>query len=296
MKNYLISFFEEFEYPEEGAAELLRAYGALCGNADCNAIIDEILTAYDRECTLSGIDLIPKCNELAELSGVHEYTVKLLVHILLSRKLRELYAEKGLDGSLWFSAMSDLKYKLIECRIVKGVWGTFVADWKWFARWYDLTRFAFRRLQFEVITFKKEYEKNGVRLTPESKVLNVHIPRTGTPLDHGEVLESYRMAREFYKDEFGDEPIAFVCSSWLLYPEHEKILHERSNIRKFMSDYDIIDGNVYPEENKSALWRIFDCPVTDSIDDLPEDSFLKKAYKQFLKNGGKLGFGFGIIV
>lgn len=295
MKTYLESFFHEFDYPQEARDTLNEAYEKIYANAKTAAIFDGILENYDKVHAIKISDMKDGLNLAAELTGVHEYTVKLLIHICLSKTLRALYAERGLDDSLWFGAMSDLKWKLIESHLVKGVWGTFVADWNWFSRWYDLTRFAFGRLQFETIPFNREYEKDGIRLTKESKVINIHIPRTGTPLDHGEILKSYQMAKEFYADEFKDSPMPFFCSSWLLFPEHEKFLHEKSNIRKFMSDFDIFSGNYYPEENKSAIWRVFDCPETTPLSDMPEDSFLKRAYKEYLKNGGKPGYGSGIF-
>lgn len=295
MKTYLENFYREFDYPAEAREALDCAYGKIYANEKTATIFDGILKNYDLKREIKMSEMKDDLNLVSELTGVHEYTVKLLIHICLSKTLRLYYKEKGLDDSLWFAAMSDLKWKLIESHIVKGVWGTFVADWNWFSRWYNLTRFAFCRLQFEIIPFNREYEKNGLKLTKESRVINIHIPRTGTPLDHGEILESYRMAAEYYKDEFKDEPMVFYCSSWLLFPTHEEILHEKSNIRKFMSDFDIFASAYYPEDNKSALWRIFDCPVTDNIDELPEDSFLKRAYKEYLKKGGTLGYGSGLF-
>lgn len=296
MKDYLEGFFKDFEYPAEAASQLLADYDKICACGEADGILSGILSDYERDGKIDAKELIPKWDNIAELTGIHGYTVRLLVHICLTKELKRRYEAAGLDKELWAATVSDFKYKLMECHIVKGIWGTFVADGNWFSRWYDLTRFAFDRLQFEVIPFRKEYEKKGVKLGRESKVLNVHIPRTGTSLKHEQVLASYNKAREFYKEEFGDEPIAFVCSSWLLFPEQEKILDERSNIRKFMSDYDIIESGFYPPENKNALWRIFDCPDTTPIEELPENSFLQKAYKEYLQNGGRLGFGYGVIV
>ena len=296
MKNYLLGFFAEFDYPKDAADTLESAYDRICESPVCATILTEILNSYNEKLAISADDLMPKCVKMASETGIHEHTVKLLVHICLSKRLRTYYAEKNLPDSLFVAAMNDLKYKLIECHIVKGVWGTFVADGNWFSRWYDLTRFAFDRLQFETIKFCKTYEKNGVSLTRDSKVINVHIPRTGTPLDHGEIAESYRKAAEFYKELLDGEPVVFVCSSWLLFPEHQNILHERSNIRKFMADYDIIESHLYPEVHCAAYWRIFDCPVEVAVDDAPEDTFLQRAYKTYLQGGGKLGYGYGVYV
>ena len=83
--------------------------------------------------------------------------------------------------------MSDLKWKLIESHIVHNVWGTFVADWNWFSRWYNITRLAFCRLQFEIIPFNREYEKDGLKLTKESRVINIH---TIKPIDRDIIIKA----------------------------------------------------------------------------------------------------------
>ena len=296
MRNYVKNFFEEFDYPTEAREVLLDAFDKIYANKKAAAIFDSVTDRYCKTHELVMSEIKSDLDLAAELTGIHEYTVKLLIHICLSKELRALYKERGFDDSLWFGAMSDLKWKLIESHIVKGVWGTFVSDWGWFSRWYDITRFAIGRLQFETILFNNEYELGSVKLTKDSKVINIHIPRTGTPLDHDEILASYAKAKEIFKDDFKDEPMVFRCSSWLLFPEHEKILHEKSNIRKFMSDFHIFKCDFYPEDNKSTLWRVFDCPETTPIEDMPEDSFLKRAYKEYLMNGGKLGYGEGVFL
>ena len=295
MKDYLEKFYEEFDYPTEAREALCEGYGKIYENRQAAEIFDKIIKNYEETHKLSAKEMKDDLGVVSEVTGVHDYTVKLLIHICLSRELRAFYAASGLDDELWRAAMSDLKWKLIESHLVKGVWGTFVADGNWFSRWYEMTRFAFCRLQFEIIQFNKEYEKNGLKLDKQSKAVNVHIPRTGTPLNHDEVLKSYAMAAEFFRDEFEGGPVVFTCSSWLLFPEHEKILHEKSNVRKFMSDYDIFISDYYPETNRSALWRIFDCSEETPIDEMPETSFIMRAYKDYIKNGGKLGYGVGVF-
>ena len=295
MKNYLEKFYEEFDYPEDARRALSEGYGKICESEQASAIFGKIIKAYEETHKLSAKDMKDDLGVVSAVTGVHDYTVKLLIHICLSKELRAFYAASGVDDGLWYAAMSDLKWKLMESHLVKGVWGTFVADGNWFSRWYDMTRFAFCRLQFEIIQFNKEYEKDGLKLDRQSKAVNVHIPRTGTPLDHDEVLKSYAMAAEFFKDEFEGGPVVFTCSSWLLFREHENILHERSNIRKFMSDYDIFISDYYPETNRSAVWRIFDCSEETPIDEMPETSFIMRAYKDYIKNGGKLGYGVGVF-
>ena len=136
----------------------------------------------------------------------------------------------------------------------------------------------------------KDYEKNGVKLERDkSKVINVHIPRTGKPLDKESCDKSYAMARKFFKEQVG-ENCPFVCYSWLLYPENKQILPPHTNTYRFMSEYDIIG---WDNNDGEDLWRLFDTEERNP-DKLPADSTMRRCYIDHLKNGGKVGCGFGI--
>ncbi len=299
MKSYLKDFFLEFDYPKDGADCLYAAYSDICEISECDrdfrALTDEYaagsLPAYKRvkEC----------CKGISEKTGIHPYTLELLYYICISKHLLSLYLEKGLERQIWHDSMLDLKYKLIECHLVKNIWGCFVAEW--FGRFFDLTRFALGRLQFELLPFgeylpKIETEVDGVSLRSDTLTINVHIPRTETPIDKDSCDRAYAMAMSFFKDSINTgDSAAFMCHSWLLYPENDKILHEKSNIRRFMSEYTVLkveqDNGTYED-----MWRLFDMDYTGNFDDYPEDTSARRAYKAHLKNGGKVGIGIGVKV
>ena len=289
MRKYLEDFMTECEYPRDAICELLLAYDRLSETCDeelC-ALISEYESGYD----IDYIAALDSMRGLCEQADVHEYTGALLLFLCYTRPLRRYYREAGIADSIFFASMLDLKYKLDECRCVYGINGSFVA--KWFAGFFKLERFALGRLQYEIIPFGTEYEKDGIRLAPDSRVLNVHIPRTGTPLDETSLLESYRLAGEFYRDELGDD-IAFVCSSWLLFPRHLVMLSEHSNIRRFISDYDIIASGEYA--SYAEVWRLFDVMYNGNADDLPADTSLRRAYVDLIRKGEKTGWGRGLFI
>jgi hypothetical protein len=225
-------------------------------------------------------DILEQLDKAAALAGVHRFTVHLLFYICLSKHTKELYIQRGIPYTVYFDSMSDLKWKLFECKKMYDVWGSACA-W-WFPRFFDLTRFALGRLQFETVAANATYTKNGYTVNPEDIVLNIHIPSSG-PLIHEECLASYRIAADFYKDTFGDKPVVFKCTSWLLYPPHYEFLPKNSNILKFMSDFDIISS--YVEENMSFLWRIFYTDKFDDLDAPPLRNLLQRAYIDWLKKG-----------
>ncbi|MBR6728019.1 MAG: DUF5596 domain-containing protein [Clostridia bacterium] len=289
MRTYLTEFFRDFDYARADADVLLAVYDRIAENAETAACWREMIAAYEADLNCDYDSLIKQADEIAERLYLHECTLELLLFICLSRHTKALYIERGLDLEIYHNSMLDLKYKLEECKAVRGIVGSFVA--KWFPRFFGLTRFALGRLQFELIDFGFRYEKDGKVLTPESKVINVHIPRTGTPIDQESCDAAYAQAKAFFADQI-DGPIAFYCSSWMLYPENKQILSPKSNTYRFMMQYDILESGI--DKNFSNLWRLFD---TDEKrwDRLPTDSFMRRAYVEHLKKGGKLGWGKGVF-
>ena len=165
---------------------------------------------------------------------------------------------------------------------------------RWFCGFFQLWRFAFGKLQFEMVDFKSTYEKNGVSLQPDSKVLNTHIPRTGTRLDRESMRSSYAQAADFYRERFGLDPVVFVCYSWLLFPRNKEILSPQSNLYAFMSDYDIIEQKEY--EDYGEVWRLFDVNYDGNPDHLPQDSSFRRGYADWIRKGIKTGYGYGVYV
>lgn len=293
MREYLSWFFKEFAYTDDEVAALTAGYNGIYENPEAALIFDGVLAVYRQNYSCDYRALLLECDKAAELCGVHSYTVRLLAFICMSRRLRELYCEKGIDLAIWHNSMLDLKYKLIECKLVKGIYGSFVASW--FDRFFNMTRFALGRLQFEVVPFKRTYERDGKRLAPDSPVINVHIPRTETPLDRQSCLDAYAMAREFFKDSFQETPMAFVCGSWLLFDKLRDFLPETANIIRFMNDYHVTETVFADEGDYKSLWRIFDMECPDDLDALPENTTLRRAYKSYAKSGGRLGTGYGVF-
>ena len=293
MKAYAIDFMTELGFDAEAIEVLSADLEKMLSNTESESIYTKYVALYEENVNLNYGEMLSEIDKAAELVGVHKYSAELLIFISLAKHLRELYKEKEIPDRIWFDSMCDLKWKLWECKAVKGMWGSFVAIW--FPRFFNLTRFALGRLQFEVVEFDGEYQKDGKTLKKGDKVINVHIPRTLTPLTKESRDDAYAQAAEFFKDMTYGTPIAFVCSSWLLYPEAEKILPPHSNIRGFMADYDIIRSRVDDEGDYHNMWRLFDMDYTGDFNDYPEDSSLRRAYKKFLLDGNRTGGGYGVF-
>ena len=279
----------EFEYPQDAAFELLAAYDKL--NLSCHKELCGMIAQYDAGNKLNYEIFEENIKQISKTADINEYTGALVLLLCLTKRLREYYREAGISDDIFRNTVLDLRYKLDECICVHGVVGTFVLKWFW--GFFKLERFALGRLQFEVVNFGTEYEIDGVKLTPDTRVLNVHIPRTGTRLDHESVLESYKLAADFYRAELGDK-IAFVCSSWLLFPRHREMLSPTSNLLAFMNDFDIYTFGEY--SNYGEVWRLFDKMYDGEATHLPADSSLRRAYVDLISRGEKTGWGKGVLL
>lgn len=290
MHSYIRDFLKEYEYDRLSSDCLLSTYDQIIANPETCSLMGQILQLYNTDYRCDFGVILDNADQIAQKIEIHEFTVELLVFICLSKHLKELYLEKGIALEYYRKSMADLKYKLDECMLVYGIVGSFVP--KWFVGFFRLTRFGIGRLQFEVIPFRDNYNKNGIVLTPDTKVINVHIPRSKEPLTEEVCMESYREAKAFFKAEVETEPCPFVCDSYLLYPENEKFLPSKTNTYRFFKSFEILSAR--PDKERQNLWRIFDTHEKN-INRLPADTTMRRAYIEHLKKGGKLGVGRGIL-
>ena len=284
----LMRFMTEEGFSAEDRDVLCGAYHRIMAIPAARERLEAVVSMYQADIHCDYKQILSLSKEMARIGELHPYTVDLLCFLCLIPRAKEVYAARGLSEELFYHTMADLRYKLEECRVVKGICGSFVAHW--FPGFFELKRFAFGRLQLETKEFGATYEKNGVCLTPDSTVLNAHIPRSGERLDEGRCLEAFAEAKEFFKDRLGDTP-AVTCHSWILFPKNRELLPSSSNLVKFMNLFDIYDWH-YTTENQD-LWRFFDTDEQNP-NRLPTDSSLRRAYVEYLKQGGRCGSGCGI--
>ncbi len=290
MRNYICGFLKEYEYDRSSSDCLLSTYDQIIADPETCSLMAQILQLYNTDYRCEFGVILDNADQIAQKIEIHEFTVELLVFICLSKHLKELYLEKGISLEYYRKSMADLKYKLDECMLVYGIVGSFVA--KWFVAFFRLNRFGIGRLQFEVIPFGDNYNKNGIVLTPDTKVINIHIPRSKEPLTEEACRESYRQAKAFFKAEVETDPCPFVCDCHLLYPENEKFLPPQTNTYRFLKSFEIL--SVRTDKERNNLWRIFDTQEKN-IDRLPADTTMRRAFISHLKKGGKLGAGRGIL-
>lgn len=290
MKAEIKSFCQEYNYPEEAIQSLLADFDAL-KKTPCYPLFKTYVemynnddTSFDYGTSLGGI------RKIAEVTGINSYALELLFFICLAKHCRELYDEAELPVKIYHDSMSDLKWKLMECKNVHGVWGSFVASW--FPRFFDLSRFAIGRLQFEDDPSTEVYSKNGVTLNYGDWVINTHIPSCGK-LNMDECMDSFRAAADFFADRFPDGIAKFKCHSWLLCEHHKDYLAPETGIRKFADLFDVVKTGSDPQGRN--LWRIYNRPYNGSLEGFPADTSLRRAYIKLIEDGKEPGWGLGYI-
>ena len=285
------AFMTHLDFPADAQAAFLDALNLIEKDHMATVWFKTLLSHYELHEKCSFPQMLAEITALGHELGIHEFVSQMLLFLALAEPLRLRYAERGIDEKIYWASMKDLAYKLEECRLVQGKIGSFVASW--FRGFFDMTRFALGRLQFEIITTKKDFTVEGKPLPAGSKAINMHIPRTGGRLDHEQVKEAYRLAAEWFAEDFGDQPIVFTCSSWLLFPWNIEVLSPTSNLAAFYRDFEIVESGEY--ENYQETWRLFDCLYHGDPSAMPQDSSFRRAYVARMTEGKPTGWGRGFF-
>jgi len=263
----------------------------LSGNAQ-QAVIpicEKILKAFVEEYDIikSNAENDSLIRELADNMHEEPDIVMLAVSILLGIDAHDLYMERNISEEIYWASMRDIAIWEKTCERMRGHVGLY--EYCWIINFLKADIVRLHRLEFHIITYNEKNDWNSVK--PGDKVINTHIPEDG-PLYYDDVIESYRRAYRYFNCS-GKQ--AFVCESWLLYPGNYEFLSEKSNIRRFMDDFDIT--RKHDTKCSSDLWRVFGpCESFADPSKLPDDTELQRNMKKYLEEHDcTTGGGFGIF-
>lgn len=283
---------EKTNFPIEAREELLRcAERVMRGGYETE--FEDLLELYHRNDFRAG-DTQPTLDCLARKAGISAYSLWLLVLMEWALRVKPEYERRGVSEEIIWDTFSDLKYKVLECQEIHGVWGNFVAFW--YHVLFEGRVVKLGRLEFESEEYPLEepFVFGDIVVKKGDPVKSVHIPSSGEAFDRAARLDAYRRAYAFFKPELGDRPLVCICDSWLLYPAYRSLLTPTSNIRDFMDDFRLLHSR--DEEVFSDAWRLYGRNYQKNPAELPEDTSMRRAFKQHLLKGGKTGAGFGIML
>ncbi|MDD2214234.1 MAG: acyltransferase domain-containing protein [Oscillospiraceae bacterium] len=290
---YIRTLMQALDFPQQAQTALQRDWQSLQASPAAGQAFERLARRFligdyqDLEA-----DLQAELHQLTAPLAVTARRADMLLLLAAAKPLYLRYLGQGYGSQLYLASLRDLRYKLLECWQVKGDWGTFVLFW--YPEFYRLERFALGRFQYEVKEFPEpDYTYKNWTVRQGDPVLNLHIPSAG-PLTKEDRLQSYRLAYDFYRPRWQTEVIAFTCHSWLLFPEHRLFLPPSSNIRDFMSDYEVIRQEEDPAFADG--WRIFGADYQLDPSLLPRQTGLQRAYADWLSLGHRAGAAQGVFL
>lgn len=207
----------------------------------------------------------------------------LLSYSYMACKTYDKYSSLGIPEEVFFDTFKDIT---IWCENYEREYGRIgLGAYEWFHRHIDMSLFRLGRLQFEPMVMECTIGNEIYMIHKGTQVVNIHIPQ-GEALVWSECEKSIQQAKKIWGEE-----IAYVCHSWLLYPNLKEILSEKSNIRAFSEHFSVmqIDFN-----EREAEWRIFG-KVLKNISEYPEKTQLQRSAKEYLLSGKCLGNGWSIL-
>lgn len=290
--SYIEKFMDRIDIPSEAKAEFIKVGEKIQDDKKISGTFFKCKTDFiNKKISFGEVkDLIDPYAKELETS---EYTLHFIFLINCTDILLEKFKNQGIDEEIFWDTIKDFRYKLMECHEVKGIWGTFVAEWM--SGYMNMTRFALGRFQYEEVIYTGDtYKKNGIELNQGDKVYSFHIPSSGKPFDKPTRIASYQRAYEFFGFKEKGERIILVCNSWLLHKNLINILPQSSRVLDFAHDFDIVSSK--DTERFEDAWRVFGKHYEKPLEQLPRDTSLRKVIAEYLLAGGKLGNGYGIIV
>lgn len=290
MLNHFDTFLSKAQLPEEGENALRRDMAALVPayEEDLRGLTE---TMYASGCSMASTT--EGREALAEKSGVSLYAVNALFILYASERMLADFRKAGIPDDIFWDTIMDVKYKLLECREVKGVWGTFVEFW--YEIFFKLELFKLGRLEFQRTVYEEDtpYTCGDITIRKGDPVFGIHIPSCGS-LSRELRMDSYRRAYEFFAKERGDKPLICACHSWLLFKGNREIFPSRLNLVDFMGDFDIAESK--ESEIFHDAWRVFGMDFDGDVSKLPQNTAQQKALAAWLEQGRKTGEGLGILI
>jgi len=259
-----------------------------------SALLGDKLLLLAKETLKDGItegeyqQLLKSAQEYGKEINEHPFRMQMIFAYYIFALLEDKYRKAGIPQKIYEQTMQDFRYRVLECQDVYQMTGIFVA-W-WYRIFCNLSLHHLDILEFEKTVANFSYSAKGVTVEKGDPILAIHIP-PNTPFTRATITKALQESYKYYGLQ---GRVAYQCESWLLYPDFENIFVAGGNIQKFRSFFQILKSK--DNETFEDCWRMFMVGEIESLDDLPTDTRLQRNMLAHLKNGGKTGEGFGVLV
>lgn len=282
----MISFMKRIKLPNDCIENVVSLYEKI---KEDTAIKDIVLKLENRQ--YDYVDSIIK--EFSSDKGLDNKLVNLAIICATHYIFKQRFSEKNVPEDIFWASMSDIRYKLMECKNTYGIWG--ISFIPWYYGYYEAARYDLGRLQFEEKYLEQERYSHGETIVLKgNSIVNTHIPSSGSLLKE-DVIDSLKRAYDFMEFKY-DGKMFIACKSWLLYPSYKHLFGEKSNIRQFIDLFDVYDV-VDDEDFAFGCEHVFCREATCEIHQLPQDTSLQRAFVNYMKQDNpKFGRGYGMMV
>ncbi len=232
--------------------------------------------------------LLKSAKELGKKINEHEFRMELIFAYYCFALLEEKYEQNHISKEIYLNTMQDFVFRVRECQEVYGFTGIFVAYWYFI--FCNLSLHKIGDLEFEKVTSNFDYNTKGVNVKKGDSIFAIHIPPK-FKMNKETVTKALKQSYNYYNLK---GKVVYQCDSWLLYPDFEKVFVEGGNVFEFRSFFDVLHSTDH--ESFEDCWRVFKVGKIEDLNALPTDTRLQRNIINHLKNGGKTGDGFGVLV
>lgn len=216
--------------------------------------------------------------ELQEKIGEDVFGFGILAEMLaIACKAYDKYIELGIDDSVFIRTM-EFCTRFINNH--KKVHGHYAFTWAWwFVRQLAMQEFRIGELEFEFVEAKERF-------------ISIHIPGDVdfAPEKVQKTFEEYRsFLKKFFPEWIG---VSWRCESWMLSPALEQLLDENSNVLQFNHLFEVESVDY---DSMAVLDWVYPGESQEDLQSLSENTSLQKKMKQFLLDGGKVGWAKGRV-
>lgn len=216
--------------------------------------------------------------ELQERIGEDTYGFGILAEMLdFACRTYDKYIELGIDESVFIRTMEFCTRFVNDHKRVRGYYA-FTWAW-WFVRQLAMQEFRIGELEFEFVE-------------AEERFISIHIPGDVDfcPEKVQKTFEEYRsFLKKYFPEWVGAE---WKCESWMLSPALEQLLDENSNVLQFNHLFEVESVDY---DSMAVLDWVYPGESQEDLQSLSENTSLQKKMKQFLLDGGKVGWAKGRV-